>query len=232
MEKKADWLKRNNEALYLQGEATYNYINTEPQRSRMGFKSDTVQGDWFDDVFGPSLGVFQTKYDLWKDEATRTKVKTAALTEAKKAFIPVYRKLYTGFLKNNPLVTNEDLVAMDLPERGSGHKPVPVPVTHPVAYPDTSTPRRITMNYADSSGDHKKAKPYGVHGAEVRWQVFDAPKEVTLAELNESSFDTRTPIVFDFQEEQRGKQLYYAMRWENTRGEKGPFGLIEHIQIP
>jgi hypothetical protein len=32
--------------------------------------------------------------------------------------------------------------------------------------------------------------------------------------------------------EDRGKKLYFALRWENTRGEKGPWSEIHSTIIP
>ncbi|MDR0754310.1 MAG: hypothetical protein LBF04_02865, partial [Prevotellaceae bacterium] len=70
------------------------------------------------------------------------------------------------------------------------------------------------------------------HGAEIRWQVFDTQQEVHLDELINSSFDTNSPLTLEFNDRQRGKVLYFALRWENTRGEKGPFGPILNAIIP
>jgi hypothetical protein len=35
-----------------------------------------------------------------------------------------------------------------------------------------------------------------------------------------------------FNGEQRGTTLYFAMRWENNRGEKGPWNDIINVIIP
>lgn len=35
-----------------------------------------------------------------------------------------------------------------------------------------------------------------------------------------------------FDENQRGKTVYFALRWENTRGEKGPWSQIVSSIIP
>jgi hypothetical protein len=211
----------------------YDYIIKEPQRTRMGFATGTVQGDWFEDVFGPALGALEDAYKAWEDPQTRTQPKEAALRQAKKTFIPIFRQLYNGFLKSSPLVTGEDLDDMDLPGRTQGRTPAPRPSTWPVGRVDLSKPWTVIVHFHDSAGDGKsEAKPDGVHGAEIRWQVFDAPQDVTFDDLVESSFDTHTPFEINFAEEQRGKYFYYVMRWENTRGEKGSFGRIDNAIIP
>jgi hypothetical protein len=198
----------------------------------MGLGNTDAAGIWFDTVFTPSYMELSKAYDAWKNPATRTPTITAKLIEVEKVFIPIYRQLYTGFLKSSPLVTNDDLLGMSLPQRTSGRKPSPIPVDSPDADADTSRIRRVGIHYYESAGTHKRGKPDGVHGAETRWGVFDTSQEVTIEQLTHSSFDTRSPLVLEFKDEQRGKVLYFALRWENTRGEKGPFGPILKAIIP
>jgi hypothetical protein len=50
--------------------------------------------------------------------------------------------------------------------------------------------------------------------------------------LTHSAFDTRSPLKLQFENDLRGKTLYFAMRWENTRGEKGPWSPIMSVIIP
>jgi hypothetical protein len=199
----------------------------------MGFVETGLQGKWFDTVFSPSYLAYEKTMVAWRDPARRTEAVLAAMVDAEKKFITIYRELYNAWLKSSPLVTNEDLVTMGLPKRHSGTPmPAPVPTTWPTAVVNMPAQRRIKIDFDDSSGAHKRAKPEGVHGAEIRWAVFKAPQEVTLKELTHSSFDTRTPFILDFEEEERGHAFYFAMRWENTRGEKGPFSPIQEAIIP
>jgi hypothetical protein len=228
-----DWLPQNHEALGQQANQTYDYIQTDPQRTRMGFGDNTLQKKWFEDVFKPPFAAFGHVLADWRDPSTRTKALSAALMDARRNFVTVYRELYRGWLKNNPLVTDEDLVLMGLPKRNAGgRKPPPVPETWPVAIANTATTRRVVVAYRDSSLPHRKAKPAGVHGAEIRWMVADAPQSVRLEDLVYVTFDTRTPFILDFHEEERGKRLYFALRWENSRGVKGPFSPIQNANIP
>jgi hypothetical protein len=44
--------------------------------------------------------------------------------------------------------------------------------------------------------------------------------------------NTRTPYTFPFEYDQRGQTVYFALRWENTRGEKGPWSEIHSTIIP
>ncbi|MDR1681238.1 MAG: hypothetical protein LBS12_05600, partial [Prevotellaceae bacterium] len=93
-------------------------------------------------------------------------------------------------------------------------------------------PRVVKIHFQAAGSEHK-AKPHGIHGVEIIWQVFDTPSpSVSIDELIHSEFDTMTPYEFRFSDAQRGKRLYFAMRWENTTGAKGPWSEIMEAIIP
>ncbi|MDR2065314.1 MAG: hypothetical protein LBP85_06375 [Prevotellaceae bacterium] len=228
-----DWLPKNHEALYNQATQTKNYLTNTAVRVRIGISATTPIGKWYDEEFVPKYNDFAAAFANWQNPAERTPTKTLKLAEAEEAFKETYRKLYTGVLRENPLVTDDDLNSMGLPLHSSGGRtPSPVPDSNPDADIDTSQIRRIKIHFYEDTGAHKKAKPAGVHGAEVRWQVFDTQQEVHIDDLINSSFDTNSPLTIDFNDSQRGKFFYFALRWENTRGEKGPFGPILNAIIP
>ena len=136
-----------------------------------------------------------------------------------------------GFLKHSPFVTDDDLVAMGFPKRsagGGGHH-------HP---PDTYVETLVVLLGPGvfkikfwNAGSKSKAKPPGTQGAEFGWIISDTPP-TDWSQLKHSSFDTRSPITFTFEGEQRGKTFYFAARWENTNGEKGPWSEIKAVIIP
>jgi hypothetical protein len=76
-----------------------------------------------------------------------------------------------------------------------------------------------------------KAKLKDQHGVEIASVIADS-KPLEIDDLNRSSFDTHTPMILSFKESERGKTLWYAARWENTRGEKGPWSEIFSVVIP
>jgi hypothetical protein len=77
----------------------------------------------------------------------------------------------------------------------------------------------------------KKAKPFGVHGAEARWDMLDNPP-AHVEDLKHSAFSTKPPLILTFEENDRGKRVYICLCWENTKGEKGPWGEIMSAIIP
>jgi hypothetical protein len=228
-----DWLPFNHNLLWEQASTTKNYLFKEAVRKRLGFAPGTPQGDWLDRVFAPAFEHFAEAYKRWDNPTTRTRGATAALYEAEREFKPAYRHLYVGFLKNNPMVEPGDFVNMGLPVRSDGTRTAaPVPDSHPSVRVELPVLCRIVVHFFSREHlHHPRAKPAGVHGCELRWAILDAAP-VNLAELRYSSFATRSPFTLDFQSTDRGKTLYFALCWENTRGKKGPFSSIQNVIIP
>jgi hypothetical protein len=226
-----DWLEKNHTKMNAQAKATMAFLNVAANRVRIGFPADSPPGIWLDTVFKPSYTACNTAYEDWKDKWSRTPLKTIALRAAEKVFKPNYREAYR-LLKGNPLVTDEDLETMMLPKRPDGTRhEAPVATTHPASRALTTELRQITIEFYEDEGMLSRAKPDGQHGAEIRWAILPAPP-THIRELIESSFDTHTPCTLVFDEADRGKTLYYALRWENTVGKKGPFSPILNVVIP
>jgi hypothetical protein len=74
-------------------------------------------------------------------------------------------------------------------------------------------------------------KPPYVHGIECLWLIADTPPQ-KIGELIHSAFATRSPLVLSFDEDQRGKRLYFAVRWESGTVKKGPWSEIFNAVIP
>lgn len=228
---KSDWLPRNHEALYDKAKQTATYIRASENCERMGFSPDSRQGKWFETVFMPAFVVFISVFEVWQNAATRTSVATAALREAQKVFSGIFRKLYMGFLKNNPLVSDTDRIAMGLPEGAPDKRtPPPIPDGIPESEVRLPAPGVIAIHFRNA-GATDKAKPAGVHGAEIVWAVLETPP-TDWAELTRSEFSTNSPLTLVFSGEKRGKHLYFALRWRNTRGERGNWSAIQMAIIP
>jgi hypothetical protein len=108
--------------------------------------------------------------------------------------------------------------------------PVKPPKTYPEFIIDTSIIRCLMILFWDL-GSKSKAKPHGVHGAEICWAILDRPP-LSVDELIHSGFCTRSPFKLTFDETDRSKTVYFCLRWESTRGEKGPWSEIVMAIIP
>ncbi|MDR2392775.1 MAG: hypothetical protein LBD93_01245 [Treponema sp.] len=155
---------------------------------------------------------------------------TEAKNEARKAAEGRIRPFKRRYLEDPP-VTDQQRIDMGL---HISHHPVPVPTpdTVPELIPDTGTRRRIAVHYRDEGSTHR-GKPKNVAGIEVRWAFLDHAPVHLEAELIHSSFDTRSPLILDFDEADRGKRVYLAGRWEIHReGIKGLFGAVVDAIVP
>jgi hypothetical protein len=158
------------------------------------------------------------------------KSETHDKTAKRKVFEKALREFLKSFVTYNPEVTDVDRDQMGLPIHKPNPEPSPIPDLFPVAEVDSSIPRQLTIHFRNEHSK-SKAKPFGVHGAEIRWAILDMPP-TSVDEIVNSVFCTNSPYTFVFGEEDRGKRVYFCMRWENTRGEKGPWGEIFSAIIP
>jgi hypothetical protein len=133
-------------------------------------------------------------------------------------------------IRYNRLMTPEQKLYYGVITRHPGHR-IEVPGTVPMLLPRPGNIRQIVLDYKDM-GAEDNGKPEDVHGIEIRWAILDhVPAGVV--ELTHSSFATRHPFRITFREEDRGKTVYFAGRWEIQRGgEKGKFGPIASAVIP
>jgi hypothetical protein len=173
---------------------------------------------------------FENALAVSGNPTTRTKVSIQAKNDARKAVESKTRLFLKAYVTFNPVVTDADRDAMNLPIHKTTHTPVPVPKTTVEAEVSLPSPGVVEISFHDAASGHR-AKPDGVHGAEIAWAILSAPP-VDWKELTSSSFDTRSPQRLTFSGDERGKTLYFALRWENTRGEKGPWSEIQSTIIP
>jgi hypothetical protein len=183
------------------------------------------------DLLEQEKDVYAQKLEVATESATRTSVNIKEKNTAKKV-LKTHIRLSTGdYLMRNHLLTDADRDMLGLPIRKTTRTPAPVAETYPDFNIDSSMLRRLSIHFYEKDGDHKKAKPAGQHGAEIAWAISDT-LPASLNDLTHSSFDTRTPLTLEFDEPDRGKTVYFALRWENTRGLKGPWSPIQKAIIP
>ncbi|MDR1346899.1 MAG: hypothetical protein LBJ63_00490 [Prevotellaceae bacterium] len=174
---------------------------------------------------------FAARYETAENPATRTSVAVLAKTEARKAAEAKIREVLKAYVTYNPAVTDEDRKLMGLPIHKTTRTPSPVANDAPDTDIDTSVIGRVTIHFYEKGSRHKKAKPAGQHGAEISWTLLDTPP-MRWDELIHSNIDTNSPFTLAFEHDMRGKTVYFALCWENTRGEKGPWSEIMSAIIP
>jgi hypothetical protein len=158
-----------------------------------------------------------------------TPVETEAKNDAKKAAKKALRAFVNQYLRFPP-VTDEDRTAMGIPNRDThptpGKKPKDIPETE-VRMPK---PRVLEFRFR-RAGNKRWGKPDDVHGMELKWLITDT-QPARIEELTGSEFATKSPLVMNFEEDQRGKRLYYIVRWETNTVLKGDFSEILLAIVP
>ena len=184
------------------------------------------------DAFTPiqaQCTAYESAYNTAQDP-NRGKVDVLNKNEARDALKAALRTFIKAYLSYNPVVTDADRERMGLPLHDSTRSPIPPPSTIPELELDSSIIRQVMVHFKDA-GSEKRGKPRGVHGIELRWSLLETPP-ASVEELKNSAFDTATPYTFRFDETERGKALYICPRWENNKGEKGPWGEIVKAIVP
>jgi hypothetical protein len=161
----------------------------------------------------------------------RGKVDVLEKDETRKALEKACRGYYRAYIDANPQVSDRDRENLRVPIHDTTRTPSTPPTTFPVADRiDSGTLRQITLHFRDN-GSNSKAKPKGVHGCEIRWGLLEAPP-ASVESLAHSDFDTNSPMTLVFDESERGKTLYFCLRWEGNTGLKGPYGEIGNAIVP
>jgi hypothetical protein len=189
-----------------------------------------VPQEEYDGIDG-ERNTYNQKLEVANADATRTPMSIQGKNVAKRVLEKHIRSVVKSYLINNPILTEEDLKMLGLPVHKTTRTPAPVATEAPDFDINTSVVGRITIEFFEKGNSHKKAKPVGQHCVEIGWTLSDTPI-TRWDELTHSSVDTHTPFTLSFENDQRGRAVYFALRWENTRGLKGPWSTIQKAIIP
>jgi hypothetical protein len=185
--------------------------------------------------------------DIALTEAQSSKRTSALTAKCKTAFEALIEKMRS--VKNqyflSPPLTDVDFATLDLKSRDMNHSPVSSPTSRAEADVSRSGAHQLELHLRPASGslpdsrrsDYGYRIYYGVlppRGAPVD---ADAKRELiqvptTGNDLPFSKFTRRQKEVFDFVQEDSGKTAYFCVRYENAKGEPGPWGSIFSAIIP
>ena len=195
-------------------------------------ENGTPLGDRYSNVFIlKGYNPYAAAFGKWTDPEKRTPLVVTTIRETRKTLVAYLRQLHK-LMKGNPLVTDADLISMEFPRRPNGLRtPAPVAVESPDFSITPLVGRRLQLDYFRRSSWRRKGKPKGQHGVEIKWGFSETPA-LDVEALAHSVFETSTPVYLDFQGHEGGRKVYIAARWENTRGEKGPWSPVEEAIVP
>jgi hypothetical protein len=159
---------------------------------------------------------WKTAYE--KTIGPHTPVDTEAKNDAKKAAEAAVRPFVAQYLRFPP-VTNEDRTAMGIPNHDTHPTPIKPPETRPSFSIVQMGPGTLGIIYRNGDKARKGSKPAGVEGARIYYGFFDGP--LTDQKLLPASvWATKCPHLIRFRETDRGKRVYFALKWE-IRKENG-----------
>jgi hypothetical protein len=133
-------------------------------------------------------------------------------------------------LQNNDKVPDNGCRELRIPIYDKTHTPHPAPDSVPETEVETPHPRTLRIKFRHENAP-RWGKPEFVHGLECLWVIADAPPE-RIGDLLHSAFATRSPLELTFDENERGKRVYFAVRWESGTVKKGPWSDILSAVIP
>ncbi|MDR2360512.1 MAG: hypothetical protein LBD85_04435 [Oscillospiraceae bacterium] len=137
-------------------------------------------------------------------------------------------------------VTDADLLNMSIPPLDRTRTPVPPPeiqVEADLTFPgihlvELRRIRHVAGTASDARSDYGVRIYYGLTGQPSARHPFRLDGPLTDAmELPYSVFTRRAKERFDFNGES-GSKVYFCLRYENSKGQSGPFGPVLSAVIP
>jgi hypothetical protein len=189
-----------------------------------------VNQDWYQTEVLTRKVVYVTARAVCKNPKTCTTAARKARDEAREDYQKILGQL-VELLKALPTVTHTDLDDMKIAyDKGGGGRPGPVPFDSPDVTEDVSTIRYLKFTFR-AKGSESRGKPLYVHGTELVGGFF-AEQPEHVSQIKQSWFTTKSTLVIEFDEADRGKIFYYCVRWESRSGQKGPWSKIMSVMIP
>jgi hypothetical protein len=173
-------------------------------------------------------------YNLWNAAYTPTHQPHAPqVTKEKNRVRTISERALRAFINRFlrwPPVTDADRDNMGIPNPDLIRTPQPVPSTIPEIETDSSLIRQLSLRVRDHGAVHW-GKPDHVHGMELAWGIMDT-QPGQISDFPHYENETANPIVLVFEEEERGKRVFYAARWVNNTAQPGPWSAIESAVVP
>jgi len=181
--------------------------------------------------FGDELAGFEAAMEKLKNP-NHGKIDVSEKNEARKACETASRIYVQGFLARNPNVSKQDKEAMKL----NIHDTIPTPVGKPVARPDLGIKRKaeatleLHIKPAQKITDDKRA----YYGSKIVYGLFEAkdPAPTSAEGLNKLLFTKRKKELMTFESQDSGKKVYFVLRYENSKGEAGPWSKVFSAFVP
>lgn len=205
------------------------YLNVAANKSRLVFTpTATANLTSATSFLSTATTGWNTVFPQSQNPAVRTKTITDNKNVLRDQIITNLRAVYDDIPKS--ILTQTDRDTLRLTVQSTSGTSTPTPTSRPVGQVDTSQRLQHTISFVDADTPTSRAKPEGVRGCQI-WYKIGSPA-ADQRELTFAATDTRSPYVLTFEGADAGKMVYYWLRWENTRGETGPWSDVVSATIP
>ncbi|MDR0376038.1 MAG: hypothetical protein LBH85_10045 [Treponema sp.] len=165
-----------------------------------------------------------------KTFGAHTPVDTEAKNDARKAAAAITRPFIAQYLMFPP-VSNEDRTAMRLHNRDTRPTPIGEPKTRPVITDIRALGGfQVKIWFRDETTPDSRAIPYGCNGCLLNF-AWSREQIGDVSALTQTKLLTHSPFTLTFPPEAQANFLSCAARWQNEKGELGPWSDIQHVVI-
>jgi hypothetical protein len=174
-------------------------------------------------------GRVKTLHELCRT-ASYTRLDMQEKNEKKERLIHLEEAFVRNNLQNNDAMTDNGRRELGIPIHDDTRTPVPAPDGIPEIEIETPHSRTVRIKFRDEHAA-RWGKPKHVHGLECVWAFLDEPP-AHVKDLSHSEFATRSPLELVFEENEPGKKMYFAARWDTGAMKKGKWSDIFSVIIP
>jgi len=179
----------------------------------------------FDDALVAASGTYTT--DLSDHQAAQTASFNAKTVKdgSKANAIAELRNVYAQ-LRGNPNFTAAMRASLGLPPEDTVLTPSTPGSEAPSAAVDTSFPQRHSISFWQTTAQAGQiiAKPSWARAARIVHKIVATGQPAPpIEDMDYLATDTSTPYTWDIPGSEVGKDIWYRLAWETTRGEIGPW---------
>jgi len=165
---------------------------------------------------------WDTKWAVAQDKESRTSADVEGKDNARVAYETALRAFVKEWITPNNKITNQERKDMNVTVPDTQRTRVPVPANAPGVSVKELKHLQHILRIIDPTEPGSRAKPEGVRSAQVYIYFGDNdPGDNNLYTFYGNA--NRFKFAVDFVAADRGKLVWYIARWENTRGEIGPW---------
>ncbi len=158
-------------------------------------------------------------YMLSVNAATATTATRQERNAAGAELTAALRGIYRDFPQS--ILTPEDRAALNLKLRASKYTAAPLPHGAPQLSVRIEQRWRHEVAFREAGQSGRRGKPAGVRACQIWMKIGQRP--IGDNDMRFVCAATRAPYTVHFDDADKGKQVYYWARWENSRGQCGPW---------